>query len=181
MIAPTIHALFPFRKVFRIDLRQVVVHFLRAFANWPEKSPLSIVFRGKLGQRSMLFGQAISKLLVITSLFDGLMCGSCLIAELWVYIFENLTCVEFVSHLLKVPFHHVDVVLVLFMINTWVSNDGNTELMEALCDFFAFKAPGLLVGFVKVGLKVNNRNIFEYQVVCANRFHERNKINLTDR
>ena len=65
---------------------------------------------------------------------DELRSRADLIVVLWFDVTDFLSVIKLVANLLKIVFHKVDVALIVSKVDSWVSNQQNTELVEALCD-----------------------------------------------
>ena len=104
---------------------------------------------------------------MIAGLLDGLVCCSSLVAQLWVAVLELLASVESLSLLVEVLFHHVDVVLVCPEVDAGVFDNGNAVLVETLGNFLALQLVSGLVAAVKVGLEVDDGDVFKMNLVGA--------------
>ncbi len=81
---------------------------------------------------------------------------------------SQLSCfIEVIAHLLKVPLNHVDIGLVVLVLDTRVSDDANSKFVEAHCDFFALFFPVWVVLAFEKGLHVDDRGLCEGEIfVC---------------
>jgi hypothetical protein len=61
-----------------------------------------------------------------------LWCNSSLKVVLWLAVLKFLPLVELLSFLLEVLFHHINVVLVVLLVDSWVLPDEDTKLMKGL-------------------------------------------------
>ena len=92
---------------------------------------------------------------MVTSLFHGLWSHSSLITKLRTHVCEFTTCVVFRANAFEIPLQHVDVVIVVFMVNTRVPHNANAELVEAIGNFLALFLPVGIVFLIEEGLHVN--------------------------
>ena len=60
----------------------------------------------------------------------ALWCDTSLEVVLWLAVLKFLSLVELLSFLLEVLFHHINVVLVVLLIDSWVSPDEDTKLVK---------------------------------------------------
>jgi hypothetical protein len=76
-------------------------------------------------------------------------------------VLKSLASVVLTSLKLKVFFHHIKVVLVIFLLNSGVFIDENAKLVKGLCDESALLFGGGGVAFIKEGGNVNDGDFRE--------------------
>lgn len=155
-VAPLVHPLLPVDEAGRDDLRDVLGHFGRAFANGPEEPPLGIELGRELGLGHVLGGKLVKNVLVVACTLLSLWSNTCLEVVLWFAVIKLLSCVMFAGLKLEVLLHHIKVVFVVLLFDAGISEDEDTELVERLGDKFALLLSGGGVFLVEEGADVND-------------------------
>jgi len=76
---------------------------------------------------------------VITGDFNIFWSRSGQVVELGLDVRDSLSSIELISSLLEVVLHQVDVLVVVFFVDTGVSDHTDAEQMETLCYTLAFQ------------------------------------------
>jgi len=140
-VTPGIHLLFPIREVSGDDLGDVVLQFGWSFANFPEEPPLSVKLWRELGQGPVLFGKSCDDQVVITGSLERRGSDASLVTELGPAVDELFSSVGGFTNLLKILFDHVNVVLVVLVIDSRISTDDDSEPVETVCHLGALGLP----------------------------------------
>lgn len=138
---PGIHFLLPLREVSRDDFRDVVFQFGWSFTNCPEEPPLSVKLWGELGQRPVLLRESFDDLVVVTGSLKRRGGDTSLVAELGPAVNELFSAVGSFANLLKVLFNHVNVVLVVLVVDSRIPAHENAEPVETVCHLGALGLP----------------------------------------
>ncbi len=69
-----------------------------------------------------------------------------------------------IAYLFKVALNHVNIGLVVLMLDTRVSDDANAKFVEAHCNFFALFFPVRVVLTVQKSLHVDDRGLSEGEI-----------------
>ena len=102
---------------------------------------------------------------MVSCLFHGLRRHTSLIAELGPRVVEFSSSIIFFTYLFKVALDHVDVRVIVSMVDARISNDTDAELVETIGNFATFLLPVFEVFTVKEGLHVNHRRFSEFELL----------------
>jgi len=102
---------------------------------------------------------------MVSGLLHRLWSRSSLVAELRSDIFKLFATVEALSLLLKVPLHHINVLVVSIVVHTRVPHDADSELVETLSHFLALDLP--LLTLLEVGLEVDDGDFLQLKAVSV--------------
>ena len=157
VIAPAVHATLPLvNEAVGDDLGQVVLDLVWSIADRPEEPPLGIEVLRVHGEWLVRLWQAIGQLLMVACLFHGLGRDASLVAELGAHVDQLTARVVLRCNAFEVPLDHVDVVLVVLMVDAGVANDANAELVEAVSDFLALLLPLAILCLEEECLHIDN-------------------------
>lgn len=109
----------------------------------------------------VLLRNAFNQLLVVLGLLCALWGDSSLVVEFWSHVLEWLSSVVFLSCLLEIPFYHIQVFFVVFVLDSWVLEKEDSELMEGLSHLAALFLV-LAWSLVEIGLDINDWNVFKF-------------------
>ena len=142
-VPPVIHLCFPVAESLRDYLREVCLITDEPLTNFPHEAPLSVEYWLKWRHWCILRSklERFELLMVVTRLLNELWRCSNLIEAFGLDVINFFTCVEQFSSPFEVVFHQVDVLVVVFHVYSWVSDDQNAELVKAFSHFLAFN-PG---------------------------------------
>ena len=139
LISPGVHFLLPLWKSLGHYLRKVVISSFWSLTDLPHEPPFGVKHRIKRGDRHVFnwkvkFAEHLGVVPRHLNIFGS---SSHLVVEFCFDIIDLLTSVEELSCLLKVVLHQIDVVIIVFVIDTRVSDKEDAELVEAFSDLLA--------------------------------------------
>jgi hypothetical protein len=157
--APPVHLLLPVRESLLWDnLREIIIGALRAFTDFPHISPLHVHSGWEWRKRLVFLRQVLDFFEMVTSSLNLLRGNTDLEVVLRLSIGQMLTRVIAIGGSLEVSFHEIDVIFVLLLVGSGVSEDQNAVLVKTVSHLLAFLFPARLP--LKEGLDVDNWHLF---------------------
>ena len=101
---------------------------------------------------------------MVSCLFHGLRCHTGLIAEFGPSVVELSSSIVFFTDLFKVALDHVNVCVIVPMVNARISDDADAKFVEAVCYFATFLLPFFFVLSVKESLHVDYGRFREFEL-----------------
>lgn len=148
LVAPRVHLGLPVSETLWHNLREVRLVAFKALTNFPHEAPLGIKHRLKWRHRSVLRckPKLLALLCVVTSLLNVLRSRTDLVVTLRLDVVDHFASVKELAGALEVTFHEVNVFFIVLHVHSWVANNQNAELVEALCNLLALEFCQLLGG-----------------------------------
>jgi len=136
LVAPLVHFASPVGELFRDELWEVIGRVFGTLSYFPEEAPFLIIYRLVRGDRHILSVKldTIPEFGMISSDLNVLRGGSDLVHALGLDVGNLLSAVVFVANLLEILLHHVDIFLVVLLVDTRVANHTDSVLVQALGD-----------------------------------------------
>merc|ERR1740139_1844609 len=121
LVAPLVHFASPVGELFGDELREVIGRVFGTLSYFPEEAPFLIIYRLVRGDRHILSVEldTIPEFGMISSDLNVLWGGSALV---------------FVANLLEILLHHVDIFLVVLLVDPRIANHTDAILVQALGD-----------------------------------------------
>ena len=101
---------------------------------------------------------------MVSRFLHGLRRDTCLETELGARIRQLSRVVEVLAGFLEVGLDHVDVGVVVLVIDAWVPDDTEAELVETSGDLATFFVPSITVGAIEEDLHVDNGRLLEVEL-----------------
>ena len=139
-VSPIVHLVFPLREPIWLNWWEIIRSSVRALTNLPKETPLGVVLGNQRGLRFILARQIKSCYLfaMVSCLLNKFWCSSDLVVAFRLNVFAAvLAGVEHITGLFEVVLHHIYVVFIVLRVDSWVPDQQNAELVEALSDFLA--------------------------------------------